>query len=165
MTTQRRPRSWTDILINRSITSGSASIALDLLVDAPARDVSTVIRIIGDIAAFPDDRNAAIDGVMEIDLGIGVCSREAFVANVVPDPNVQAEYPSLGWLYITSQFVIQNNAGGTLEGFVYPQWHFDVGANRKVDKGVLYAAINNTVSDDTGFTVRVVGRLRALSLH
>ncbi len=164
MTTQRRPRAWSDILINRSITAGSSSIALDLLVDAPTIDTRTVIRIIGDIGAFPDDRNAAIDGVMEIDMGIGVCSREAFVANVVPDPNVQAEYPSLGWLYITTQLVVQNNASGTIESFLYPQWHFDVGANRKVDKGTLYAAINNTTADDAGFTVRVVGRLRALCL-
>ena len=164
MTTQRRRRAWCDVLINRATSSGTQDTPIDLLVDFPATDVKTVTRLIGDIAFFPDDRNAAIDGVMQIDLGIGVGSQEAFTALVVPDPNVQAEYPTIGWLYITTRVVIFNNSSGTTERLIVPEIHFDVGANRKVDKGILYLVWNNTVADATGFTVRAVGRVRSLCL-
>jgi len=165
MTSQRRPRAWADILVNQASSSGSAGTPVDLLVDLPTMTRTTVARIIGDFMAFPDDRNATSDAVMQIDMGIGVASQEAFTAQIVPDPNVQAEYPALGWLYATTQMVLFNNSSGTTEAIVVPVWHFDIRANRKVDKGVLYMTWNNTAADGTGFTVRLVGRLRSLCLN
>ena len=164
MTTPRRRRAWRDIRINLSLNSGAGITPIDLLVDAPDIDVSTVTRIIGDLVAFPDDRNAAVDGVAQLDLGIGVVSQEAFTAGVVPDPNVQAEYPTLGWVYITTQVVIMNNSSGTTEFIHVPEWHFDIGSNRKVDKGILCCSMENTLADGTGYTIRVVGRMRSLCL-
>ncbi len=164
MTTNRRRRAWNDVLVNRIITSGSGTAPIDLLVDAPPRDVATVVRLIGDFTVLPDDRNAAIDSVMQIDLGVGVASDEAFVATVVPDPNVQAEYPALGWLYVTTMVMSINNSSGTVESYTFPTIHFDVGANRKVDKGTLYLAVNNTLADGSGISVRFIGRMRSLCL-
>ena len=112
----------------------------------------------------PDDRNATDDTVQQIDVGIGVGSQEAFTAGVVPDPNVQADYPTIGWLYITTKMMVINNSSGTLEGFHFPEWHFDVGANRKVDKGVLYLAVHNTGADGGGAQIRIIGRVRSLCL-
>ncbi len=164
MTTRRRPRAWSDTLVNRIIASGSGTAPIDLLLQLAASDTKTAVRLIGDFVAFPDDRNASVDGVAEIDMGVGVAASEAFIATVVPDPNNQADYPTLGWLYATTKFVIFNNSSGTTEKLFIPEWHFDIRANRKVDKGVLYLAINNTNADAAGYDVRVVGRVRALCL-
>jgi len=164
VTTQRRPRTWRDILVNQVVSTATQSVPLDILVDLPARDVKTVVRLIGSLTAFPDDRNATSEGVMSIDLGIGVVSQESFTAQVVPDPNVQADYPALGWLYASSRIVIFNNSSGTTEMFHIPEFNFDVGANRKVDKGVLTLVWNNTAADGTGFACRLVGRVRAVVL-
>ena len=164
MTTQRRPRAWSDTLINQIILSGSFINPLDLLLQIADTDRKTVIRTIGDLTVVPDNRNAALDSVMSIDLGIGVCAREAFTAAVTPDPNNQTDYPALGWLYATSQVLHINNSSGTVESYHFPRWHWDIGANRKVDKGVCYVAINNTVADGSGIDIRVIGRIRALAL-
>ena len=164
MTTKRRRRAWCDILINQSVGSNQQSVPVDILADFPDVDVKTVTRLIGDLTPFPDDRNATNEGVMQIDLGIGVGSLEAFTAAIVPDPNVQADYPTIGWLYVSTRIVIQNNSTGTNEIIHIPEFHFDVGANRKVDKGVLYAVWNNTAADGTGYPIRLVGRIRALCL-
>ena len=164
MTTQRRRRAWCDILINLAMTNNASIVPVDLLVDFPDVDVKTVTRIIGDLTVFPDDRNGAIDSVQQVDVGIGVGSQEAFSAGVVPDPNVQAEYPTIGWLYITTQVLVWNNSSGTNEVAHIPTWHFDIGSNRKVDKGVLWLAAHNTGADGSGLNVRMIGRVRSLCL-
>ena len=164
MTSQRRPRAWADIRVNQAVAAAAGSVPVDILVDLPENPRQTVVRLIGNLTAFPDDRNAAIDGAAQVDIGIGVAAQEAFTAQVVPDPNQQADYPSLGWLYISTRVVIFNNASGTTEKLFIPEFNFDIGANRKVDKGILYLVWNNETADATGFTVRLVGRVRALVL-
>ncbi len=164
MTTQRRRRAWCDILVNQAVATADQSIPVDILIDFPDTDVKTVVRLIGSLTVFPADFNATNDASMQIDLGIGVGSREAFTALVVPDPNVQADYPTLGWLYITTKMVLMNNSSGTLEFLKVAEINFDIRANRKVDKGVLYLVWNNTAAQGTGYTVRMVGRIRALCL-
>ena len=164
MTTQRRRRAWSDVIVNQVVLSGNQSSPIDLLVDLPDNPVKTAVRLIGDLTAFPDDRNAATDGVMQIDLGIGVGSTEAFSAAVMPDPQVQADYPTLGWLYISSRIIIFNNSSGTTEKMHVAEFHFDIRANWKVDRGTLYAVWHNTLADATGYTVRMAGRIRSLCL-
>ncbi len=164
MTSQRRPRTWSDVRIAQSTAAGGSNSTVDLGIQVNDRDVRTAVRIILDLCIFPDDRNAAVDGVAQIEVGIGVASEEAFVANVVPDPRSQAEYPALGWLYMTSKCLIFNNSSGTIEEWVFPEWHADIRANRKVDKGRLYLTWDNTTVDGAGFTVTMVGRARTLFL-
>ena len=164
MTTARRRRSWADVLINQTAAGAAQSVPVDLRTDAPATDFSTVVRLIGDLSVSPSDLNATSEGIQQIDLAIGVTSLEAFTAQVVPDPNVQADYPPLGWLYISTRTVIFNNSSGTTEKLFIPEFHFDVGANRKIDKGVLFMVWNNTNAAGGGFTVRMVGRVRSLAL-
>ncbi len=164
MTTQRRRRAWADRKFNQLVPAAAQSSPIDLLANLPVNPVKTVVRLIGDLFFFPDDRNATVDGVMEIDLGIGVSASEAFVAQVMPDPNVEGDYPTLGWIYVSTRAVHFNNSSGTVESWHYPELHFDIRAARKVDKGILYAVWNNTVVDATGFSVRMSGRIRALCL-
>ena len=146
------------------VATADNSVPIDLGIQQVDKDVKTAVRIIGDLSAFPDDRNAAVDGVMQVEGGIGVASEEAFTAQVVPNPNSQSEYPALGWLYVSSQILIFNNSSGTVESYLFPVWHFDIRANRKVDRGRLYYVWDNTVADATGFSTRLVGRIRTLFL-
>ncbi len=162
--TMRRPRAWSDVRINQVVAAAAASVPIDLGIELADRDVKTAVRVIGDLVAFPDDRNATIDGVMQIEGGIGVASREAFTAQIVPNPNQQGEYPALGWLYMHSMVMISNNSSGTIEMYNVPTVHFDVRANRKVDKGVLYYTWDNTTADGTGIQVILLGRIRVLFL-
>ena len=53
------------------------------------------------MSVVPESLGATDDGVMAIDVGIGVVSTEAFTAGVVPDPQTSSDYPTLGWLYRT----------------------------------------------------------------
>ena len=164
MTTQRRPRAWADRIISLGVTSGAQTIPFDLLADLPDTTVKTVTRLIGTFTLVPSDLDAAVTSAQRIDMGIGVASQEAFTAGVVPDPNVQADYPALGWLWIDSQTVIKVNASGTTEAFLYPTVHFDIGAQRKVDRGIIYFVANNTLILGSAMGIQVVGRIRTLSL-
>ena len=140
------------------------TIPIDLLVDLPENDVKTVTRLIGRLTVIPSDPNAAVTSAMRVDMGIGVASQEAFTAGIVPDPNVQADYPTQGWLWIDSPTIVFVNGSGTTESWLYPMIQFDIGAQRKVDKGVIYFVANNTLIVSAGISVRVVGRIRALVL-
>jgi len=164
MTTPRRPRAWGDLLVNRIVASGADATPDDLLADFPEIFVKTVVRSIGRLLVFPDDRNATFDSVQRLDLGIGVAAEEAFLAGIVPDPDVGKEYPALGWIYRATGVMVSNNSSGTLEGYHYPELLWDTGANRKVDKGRLYLTMSNNIVDGTPATVRVAGLVRSLML-
>lgn len=88
----RRGRAWADTLINLSISAGAAQSATDLLANAPTIDTLTAIRIVLDLEFYPVV-NTLTDGIMAIDVGIGVTSLEAFAVNATPDVNVDGEYP------------------------------------------------------------------------
>jgi len=164
VTTPRRRRIWADRVIDLLITSGGQTIPIDLLVDLPEDDVKTVTCIIGRITSVYADPDGALTTSQRIDMGIGVASREAFTAGIVPDPATQADYPTQGWLWIDSPTTLKVNASGTTEAFHVPVVTFDVGAQRKVDKGVLYFVADNTLIVGSAASIRIVGRIRALVL-
>ncbi len=164
MTTPRRRRTWADRVVDLQITSGGQTIPFDLLADLPENDVKTVTRLIGRITVAHNDPDAAVTSAQRVDMAIGVAAQEAFTAGVVPDPVAPAEYPTSGWLWIDSPVTIKVNASGTTEAFYYPVVQFDIGAQRKVDKGVLYFVADNTLVIGTAGTVRIMGRIRSLVL-
>ena len=147
-----------------SVVNTGQTLPFDLLADMPDNDVKTVTRLIGQLTLMANDLDAAVTVAQRIDMGIGVASREAFTAGIVPDPVLSSDYPTLGWLWITSSVVIKVNASGTTEAFLYPVIQFDIGAQRKVDKGVLYFVADNTAIIGGGMSVRLAGRLRSLVL-
>ncbi len=164
MTTPRRRRTWADRTIDILITSGGQTIPIDLLADLPTSDVKTVTRIIGRLTIVSADPDTAVSSTQRVDIGIGVASQEAFTAGIVPDPNVQADYPTQGWLWIDSPTIVKVNASGTTEASLIPVITWDVGAQRKVDKGVLYMVANSTAILAGTESVRMVGRIRCLVL-
>ena len=159
--TMRRRRAWCDSIFNISIASATGMTAIDLLADFPDVDVKTVTRILGRVAVYQQNIDGAGSGVNAVDMAIGLGAEEAFNANVLPDPQVQAEYPTLGWLWKDRLWVVRSEPG--LPQAFMSTW-FDVGAQRKVDKGVLYLVAFNNLIEATGVTVRFSGIIRALCL-
>ena len=160
-----RPRAWADLKFQAQIGSGALMTALDLLADLAPQplDTITVTRIIGSLHAFIEMPNPEVQGIMACDLAIGVVAASTFPATV-PDPTVTSEYPARGYLYATTKWVAQNSGANSSQSQHMVQWDFDIGAMRRVDKGILYVAAGNTLIDGTAFTLRVGGRLRALCL-
>ena len=79
-------------------------------------------------------------------------------------PTSETDYPMNGWLYIASKPYIHGlpSAGGQIG--VYPHYSADIRAQRKVDRGVLYAYFDNITAFGTTQPLRVYGRVRSLVL-
>ena len=159
-----RRRSWADTrLVSITLVSGTPQ-SFDLLVDAPVSDTLTVTRIIGDVWVMYDPSVTVVDSLSELNLGIGVSSREAFDIGgaSLPRPFNTTEYPPRGWLYVNTQPVVQSaEATGVLNHMAH--FKFDVGAMRKIDKGVLFMTLEQFTLI-TGGAMQVLGRLRTLCL-
>ncbi len=165
MVSNRRRRAWVDFIFNLSLADGAALQSQDILFDmADAFTTVTVARLIGQITITPDDPDAAITGAMRVVQGIGVVSAEAHAGNVVPNPSVTTEFPALGWLWRDLSVTQKQNASGTMESWSYPVMKFDLGANRKVDRGILFYTADSTTVTGSGFTVRITGLIRAMCL-
>jgi len=159
-----RPVAWGDKIINKTITANAASDNQDLLLRLTDSDTITVTRIIGDIAVVPESPLEAVDGVLAVDMAIGVAAAEAFSVNALPDANVDTEQPARGWLYIVRKTIYIAVGAGPVDRYMLPSWHFDVRAARKVDRGILYVSLSTTTLAGASFTTRWVGRIRALCM-
>ncbi len=104
-----------------------------------------------------------VDSLSIVDVGIGVTAVDAFLtAGAVPNPSGSDNYPPRGWLYVATQPVAQQaESAGVLNSVA--RFQFDLGAMRKIDKGVLFLTIiqNNIL---VGGSMRVIGRTRVLCL-
>ena len=150
-----------------SVVANGETTLVDLLEDLPVMEVKTVSRLLVDLL-MTVDATSENEGSSIMDLGIGVCSDEAFsIGNTaVPDPDVTTEYPMDGWLYVATGLVsLALPTGGTVTAMHVESAHFraDLRAQRKVDRGKLYMKIQNSTLIN-GITVRIVGRVRALCL-
>jgi len=159
-----RNRAWADtIFCFKSVTDEGEDVS-DLLVDAPTVDTLTAVRIVVDLSVRAGAATI-VDGTNCVSVGIGVTSTEAF-ANappVIPSPAVSDQYPPRGWLYVATSGVTVNTIQSTSPFIQNAEFHADLRAMRKVDKGVLFIAITNTAILGTA-TVDVVGRVRVLCL-
>ena len=98
---------WIDTLLNTTTGNGAQTIVglMGSLSTADKRTggftlLRTIICI--DIGHVVHDSG---EGSQFIDIGIGVTSKEAFDVPTVPDPNVPADVPMRGWLYLDTVFV------------------------------------------------------------
>ena len=160
-----RNRAWADTLIDNTVVNGG-QLRTDLLIGAPTIDTITAVRIVGDIMGFSGALSEA-EGTQLVDLGIGVTSREAFDALVLPDPNASGDYPPRGWLYVARavmQTALPTGATPTAIFRRFAEFHFDVRSMRKIDKGVLFMVISNTNADGGTETINLAGRVRVLCL-
>jgi len=97
-------------------------------------------------------------------VGIGVASVEAFGVGgaSLPRASLESEYPPRGWLYIASKPVEEKVATEGIH-LLHAQFQFDLGAMRKIDKGILFLQVeqNNII---VGGVMSMVGRVRSLCL-
>ena len=163
-----RPRAWADLIFSASIAPAAKMTPLDILFDLDPNpiDTITVTRIVADLHGFIEMPDPQVEGISGIDVGIGVCSKQAFDLGVtaVPDPAVSTDYPPRGWLYVATHWVAESAGAATLQNGIQPSWHVDVGAMRKIDKGILFIAAALRTIDGESLTVRFGGRVRALCL-
>ena len=112
-----RPRAWADLIFQQQITSGAFMATQDLLADLAARplDTVTVTRIVGTLHLFIEMPDPQVEGIMKLDVGIGVVAASAFPGVAVPDPGISTEYPPRGWLYADTKWVAQSAGASTMQ--------------------------------------------------
>ena len=166
MTTPRRPRLWADLLLNIQLGTASTITPLNPLMDLSDSQVErvTIVRTIMEIRLYPDAMANSVDGAVNIDLGLGISSKEEATGNLHPDPDTQSDYPRHGWLYRTRRVVCNQQSTGVVEAFTFPLIHENIMSQRKLDRGEEYLMIVSSVSSGTGFTVRIAGIIRTLVL-
>jgi len=159
-----RAMAWSDKRFAGTSLAAGTDILSNLL-DAVAdkSDTLTVIRIVAELNCHYVVTTTIADADSIVDLGIGVCSVEAFGAGTtaVPAPDTNTEYPPRGWLYVATGHVAQLV---TTDGGIINEAHtfkLDIRAMRKLDKGVLFARVVNT-NKNVGGAMEVTGRVRVL---
>ena len=164
MVTGRRRRAWADTIVNEAISSGGQIIE-NLLANAPTVDTLTVSRMVGYLEVTPII-TSEVEYMQIIDVGIGVVSVDAFAAGAgsLPNPTVETDYPSLGWLYAARRMTWQFKAGNNEQQRHVAVFDFDIGAMRKIDKGRLFMMVSNSQGQGTATAATIIGRIRALCL-
>ena len=162
-----RPRAWGDTLVEFAIASaGVVSTPLNLLTTLSPSDTITVARLIGHLTVLPTSLISTGNHVTNIDMGIGVASIEAFAATAgLPLPSIAADVPIRGWLWRERLTMAHHNDDGTEDSYVkWPEVRFDLGAMRKVDRGVLYFHAIVSLSGGTFVSITVHGLIRAMCI-
>ena len=100
----RRRRAWGDTRIAGTLLASSATLKFDLLPNLAAADTKTVSRILIDLTVgVPVNNDSSVDRENVVDVGIGVVSNEAFIAETLPDMDAVADYPQAGWVYLATK--------------------------------------------------------------
>jgi len=163
-----RRRGWADFMVNLDLADAVPQSA-NLLTTAPDNDNMTVARIIGRLRAVHTSPTAQVDSRMIVNVGIGVSSAEAFaVATAAGLPVISAadSSPARGWLWRDQGSVIKvHSTGTTYEIMVTADFHFDVGAMRKVDKGILFLIAQIDDVSGTPANILLTGLVRSMYLQ
>ncbi len=137
----------------------------DLLVGAVVDlQTKTIIRWIGRLLVIPSVvANSSISAQL-ISLGIGVTSRDAFIAGGAAVPNAQTptEFPVAGWVIRDQAVMVNQQDSGTVEAWHFPEFRFDIRAARKVDRGIAFMSITNADLIAGTTAVKVAGVIRCL---
>ena len=157
----KRRTSWEDTIFDAdAIAEGSAGVnfALDGTLSQADSQGLTLTRCIGDLT-FLSGTTAGANGQQRLSLGIGMASREAFTAGVLPDPESETEEPARGWVYRTVLGVTQS-----VQAQPMVRLQFDIRAQRRLDSGRLWVRVVNLDVGGTGFNILVCGIVRSLFL-
>jgi len=158
---------WIDTHIATQLTAGGISgpdLMGEFQADRLARRGLTVTRLLVHLA-FLTTTEGGSEGIMRVDCGIGVITDDAFTAAARPDPDQDLDRPARGWLWRDS-FVSRETVQGTnlvSPGF-FIDHHVDIRARRRLDDGVLFLGMTNTIIAGTGHAVQVAGLIRTLVL-
>jgi len=154
----RRRTMWEDTLFAQNVTNGTQELcAIDGTNSVADSQGMTLTRLILDLS-FASRTVSGSWGVANVDIGVGLTSREAFSAGVVADPSSETEEPSRGWIYRNRVLVSQNGTGTPVTMRVIA----DIRAQRRLDEGRIYIVVDHTVILGTVFALQFAGISRAL---
>jgi len=102
------------------------------------------------------------EGSQTLDIGIGITSQEAFAAVTLPDPSVEGDRPTRGWIYRCRHRVFGFAADQPAVNVV--RIYRDIRAKRKLENGECYLILNNTANEGTTGAVNITGVTRQLWL-
>jgi len=154
----RRTR-WIDALLNNSVSNGGQVVVS--LVGNLTPNESAEMTLVRTIMCYQLKASVpgGVNGSQLMDIGIGSTSLEAFSAGVIPDPPIATDFPLMGWVYRCRHVVVDSvDAHDDTPREVTK----DIRSQRKISRGELYIAMNNTALDGTTFTVVVTGIIRCL---
>ena len=156
------PTMWLDKRLNNDVASGGPQLSVSLARVDPTvqpRPRMTLTRtIIGlDLAYTVHDSG---EGSQLVELGIGIGSLEAFASSIFPDPSVETDFPTRGWVW---------RMGYRVFGFAADQptiftrrIDLDIRSQRKLDNGEAYLVVDNNALEGVASPVRVNGYIRQL---
>ena len=159
MPSVRRATDWMDTVVDSTLAINTEE-RIDLMgtIDQDEARGLTITRILMCVSLTPNPIGA-VTGLMQVHIGIGVASREAFAAGVVPDPETSPEEPQRGWLYRCNYAVIDDPT----PGYPWPLVKEDLHAQRKLDSGNAYMVLMNRVGYGANtFSVQAMGIIRML---
>ena len=154
----RRTR-WIDNLFNFTVNAGGEVVqSLTVALTEVETQEMTVIRMIMCYAMQSDDPGS-VNGIQLCDVGVGITSQDAFTAGAIADPNVQADFPMVGWLYRCRHLVMDSIDSRDIQPL---QIEKDIRSMRKLARGELYFVAENNLGRGTADAIRVSGLIRVL---
>ncbi len=118
----------------------------------------THVRMLLNLTLVPNNPGLN-SGTQIVDVGVAQADLEAFVANALPDANVEGDYPSRGW-WTRIRELVENHV---TESFI-PAVKIirDLKILRKIVDGEPYIQLTNTANTGTSGTVLFDGTIRNL---
>ncbi len=158
------PRLWIDSLIDLTLASGatvSDSIMSGVSSTQTRFDQMTLLRtIVGiDIAYAVHDSG---EGSQQVTVGIAIGSQEAVAASVLPDPEVETDFPIRGWIWRMRYRIFGFSAD---QPTVFTRRvDLDLRGKRKLENGEAYITADNDPEEGATAAVLVTGMIRQLWL-
>ena len=155
-----RRTAWEDTLVNLNV-GNAAQNSTQMMVSTTADELrgSTLTRVIVDLGLY-SVTTAGAWGVQLVDLALATLEEDAFIAGVLPDPNVSIDEPPRGWVFRTRCVVTQNGVGTSVSLRCFA----DLRAQRKMQGSILALIANNNNDVGATFTIRASGIVRTLLL-
>ena len=157
----RRKTAWDDQILAANGIAVTSRVSIPLVEDVadPEKRGCTIVRIIVGLDLWPL-APAIANGSVNATIGIAIVSDDSFVANAMPDPEAQDDYPVSGWLYRARYRIVDTTTGG--EGQTNVRVDRDLKVMRKIDRSTVVMIIHNEALEGTSFTMAFSGLVRVL---
>ncbi len=160
------PTLWADQLLNEAVGAGGGRDASFLglsTLSALDRRIQrfTLIRTIIGINIEPTVPDSG-EGDQLVSLGIGIMDNQQSVVADMPDPAVEAEFPTKGWTW-RAQYRVYAVAAGD-QNRIHQRVDLDIRAQRKLENGRPALVLTNTDNQGVATAVSVTGIIRMLYL-
>ena len=154
----RRATRWIDTSIDTPVTAGTPQ-NLTLLGALGADDIPglTLTRLLVHLTMFANASPTAF-GAVEMGVGIGLATGDAFAAAALPDVETDTDFPIRGWV-LRDSLVLPYEVDST----EYREMRLDLRAQRKLDEQTeLFIQFRNETMVGTALVCRMTGLVRAL---